>query len=354
MHKHILLDADAPNSGGGMNQVSDEDKKAVDQLREQYNGMRAEMAKIIIGQDKVVNEVMIAILTRSHALLVGVPGLAKTLLISSLAEALDLSFKRIQFTPDLLPSDITGTEVIYSDPATNEREFKFLKGPIFANIVLADEINRTPPKTQAAMLEAMQERKISAGGTDHNLPNPFFVLATQNPIEQEGTYPLPEAQLDRFIFMIKVDYPDADEEMDIMKMVTGTVPGKPQPVLNAEQIIELQDVVRRIPVADHVFEYARKLVRVTRVTTDEALPLCKKWLSWGAGPRGGLNLIMAAKAHAILNGQVYVSCHDVAKMAGPVLRHRIIPNFSATSEGLTPDDIIERILEEVPLDEKLS
>jgi MoxR-like ATPase len=204
------------------------------------------------------------------------------------------------------------------------------------------------------MLEAMQERQVSAGGKDHKLPNPFFVLATQNPIEQEGTYPLPEAQLDRFIFMIKVDYPDAEEEMEIMKRVTGTVPEKPQPVLNAEQIIELQDVVRRIPVADHVFEYARKLVRVTRVTTDEALPLCKKWLSWGAGPRGGLNLIMAAKAHAILNGQVYVSCHDVAKMAGPVLRHRIIPNFSATSEGLTPDDIIERILEEVPLDEKLS
>ena len=335
-------------------QLEGQDFQAVEQLTGARAKIRAELSKVIIGQNDVVDQVLVSIFTRSHSLLVGVPGLAKTLLVSSLAETLDLEFKRIQFTPDLMPSDITGTEVIHQDKATNERQFKFLKGPIFANIVLADEINRTPPKTQAAMLEAMQERQISTGGTDHQLPDPFFVLATQNPIEQEGTYPLPEAQLDRFIFMIKVDYPNPDEEMDIMKMVTGTVPEKPKPVLGAEQIIELQDVVRRIPVADHVFEYARKLVRVTRVTTDEALPLCKKWLSWGAGPRGGLNLIMAAKAHAVLNGQVYVSCHDVATMAGPVLRHRIIPNFSATSEGLTPDDIIERILEEVPLDEKLS
>ena len=267
-------------------ELEGQDVKAVEQLTEARAKIRAELSKVIVGQDEVVDQVLISIFTRSHSLLVGVPGLAKTLLVSSLAETLDLDFKRIQFTPDLMPSDITGTEVIHQDKATNERQFKFLKGPIFANIVLADEINRTPPKTQAAMLEAMQERKISAGGTDHQLPNPFFVLATQNPIEQEGTYPLPEAQLDRFIFMIKVDYPDADEEMDIMKRVTGAVPEKPQSILDADQIVQLQEVVRRIPVADHVFEYARKLVRVTRVTTDEALPLCKKWLSWGAGPRG--------------------------------------------------------------------
>ena len=244
--------------------------------------------------------------------------------------------------------------MIYQDPATNQREFKFLKGPIFSNIVLADEINRTPPKTQAAMLEAMQERKISVGGTDYPLPEPFFVLATQNPIEQEGTYPLPEAQLDRFMFMIKVDYPQPDEELDIMKMATGEGQGQPEPVLNGEQIVELQQIVRKMPVSDHVFEYARQLVRVTRVTTDEALPMCKKWLSWGAGPRAGLNLIMAAKAHAMLEGQVHVGTENVAAMAAPVLRHRIIPNFSATSEGLTSDDIIERIVEEVPQKEKLN
>jgi len=302
----------------------------------------------------VVDQTLISIFTRSHSLLVGVPGLAKTLLVSSLAETLDLDFKRIQFTPDLMPSDITGTEVIFQDPATNEREFKFLKGPIFSNIVLADEINRTPPKTQAAMLEAMQERKISIGGQDHDLPDPFFVLATQNPIEQEGTYPLPEAQLDRFMFMIKVDYPNSDEEIDIMKMATGESPEKPNSVLNAQQIIDLQGIVRKMPVTDHVFEYARQLVRVTRVTTDEALPLCKKWLSWGAGPRAGLNMIMAAKAYAMIQGRVHVGTEDIAAMAGPVLRHRIIPNFSATSEGLTTDDIIDRILEEVPQKQKLS
>ena len=302
----------------------------------------------------MVDQTLISIFTKSHSLLIGVPGLAKTLLVSSLAETLKLDFKRIQFTPDLMPSDITGTEVIYQDPATNQREFKFLKGPIFSNIVLADEINRTPPKTQAAMLEAMQERKISVGGTDYPLPEPFFVLATQNPIEQEGTYPLPEAQLDRFMFMIKVDYPQPDEELDIMKMATGEGQGQPEPVLNGEQIVELQQIVRKMPVSDHVFEYARQLVRVTRVTTDEALPMCKKWLSWGAGPRAGLNLIMAAKAHAMLEGQVHVGTENVAAMAAPVLRHRIIPNFSATSEGLTSDDIIERIVEEVPQKEKLN
>ena len=334
--------------------MTEHDVAAVEQLKEARAKVRAELSKVIIGQNDVVDQTLISIFTKSHSLLIGVPGLAKTLLVSSLAETLKLDFKRIQFTPDLMPSDITGTEVIYQDPATNQREFKFLKGPIFSNIVLADEINRTPPKTQAAMLEAMQERKISVGGTDYPLPEPFFVLATQNPIEQEGTYPLPEAQLDRFMFMIKVDYPQPDEELDIMKMATGEGQGQPEPVLNGEQIVELQQIVRKMPVSDHVFEYARQLVRVTRVTTDEALPMCKKWLSWGAGPRAGLNLIMAAKAHAMLEGQVHVGTENVAAMAAPVLRHRIIPNFSATSEGLTSDDIIERIGEEVPQKEKLN
>ena len=361
MQNHILLDADAPGGDGGSTPsagsgsgLSDNDKVAVDQLRVHYGKMKDELAKVIIGQNSVVDEMLMCILSRGHGLLMGVPGLAKTLMVNSLSKIMNLDFNRIQFTPDLMPSDITGTEVIYQDPATNQREFKFLKGPIFSNIVLADEINRTPPKTQAAMLEAMQERKISVGGTDYPLPEPFFVLATQNPIEQEGTYPLPEAQLDRFMFMIKVDYPQPDEELDIMKMATGEGQGQPEPVLNGEQIVELQQIVRKMPVSDHVFEYARQLVRVTRVTTDEALPMCKKWLSWGAGPRAGLNLIMAAKAHAMLEGQVHVGTENVAAMAAPVLRHRIIPNFSATSEGLTSDDIIERIVEEVPQKEKLN
>ena len=315
--------------------------------------IKGELAKVIVGQEAVVDEVLIAILTRSHALLVGVPGLAKTLLVSTLSQTLHLSFKRIQFTPDLMPSDITGTEVIYQDPATNQREFRFLKGPIFANMILADEINRTPPKTQAAMLEAMQERKITVGGKDYPLPDPFFVLATQNPIEQEGTYPLPEAQLDRFMFMITVDYPSTAEEIQIMKMATGVGGEKPAAVLTEQEIINLQHVVRRMPVADHVYAYAEKLVRVTRPKTPEALDFCKKWLTWGAGPRAGLNLILAAKARAMLAGQFHVSCDDVAAAALPIFRHRIIPNFAAQSEGVTSDDITRKILEAVPKDEKL-
>ena len=262
------------------------------QLQDAVQRVRAELGKVIIGQDEVINEVMIAILTRSHALLVGVPGLAKTLLISSLAESLDLSFKRIQFTPDLMPSDITGTEVIYSDPETNERQFKFLPGPIFANIILADEINRTPPKTQASMLESMQERKVTVGGEDHPLPEPFFVLATQNPIEQEGTYPLPEAQLDRFMFMIKVDYPGEEEEFQILKAYTGNEGARPDPVLGAGEILDMQRAVRHMPVADHILRYAERLVRVTRPGSEEALEFCSKWLTWGAGPRAGLNLVL--------------------------------------------------------------
>ena len=334
-------------------QTAESDLQALHQLKTACARIKGELAKVIVGQEQVVDETLIAIITRSHALLVGVPGLAKTLLVSTLSQTLHLSFKRIQFTPDLMPSDITGTEVIYQDPATNERQFRFLKGPIFANIILADEINRTPPKTQAAMLEAMQERKVTVGGTDFPLPDPFFVLATQNPIEQEGTYPLPEAQLDRFMFMTLVDYPTGDEERQIMKMGTGASIGKPQPVLSQEEILDLQKLVRRMPVAEHVYAYAEQLVRVTRPKSPEALDFCKKWLTWGAGPRAGLNLIMAAKARAMLNGQYYVSCDDVAAVALPIFRHRIIPNFAAQSESVTPDDITRKILETVPKDEKL-
>ena len=334
-------------------QATDKDLQAVQRLKTACLRIKGELGKVIVGQEAVVDETLIAILTRSHALLVGVPGLAKTLLVSTLSQTLHLSFKRIQFTPDLMPSDITGTEIIYQDPASNERQFRFLKGPIFANMILADEINRTPPKTQAAMLEAMQERKVTVGGADHILPDPFFVLATQNPIEQEGTYPLPEAQLDRFMFMIVVDYPNAEEERRIMKLATGVPLAKPQPVMTVEDILDLQQIVRRVPVAEHVYEYAERLVRVTRPKSPEALEFCKKWLTWGAGPRAGLNLILAAKARAMLNGQYHVSCDDVATVALPVFRHRIIPNFAAQSEGVTPDDITRKILDAVPKDEKL-
>jgi len=326
---------------------------AVRNLRAAHAAIRAELSKVIVGQNEVIDQILIAIFTRSHALLVGVPGLAKTLLISTLSNALQLAFKRIQFTPDLMPSDITGTEVIYSDPATNERQFKFLKGPIFANIVLADEINRTPPKTQAAMLEAMQERSVSVGGTVHKLPDPFFVLATQNPVEQEGTYPLPEAQLDRFMFMIKVDYPSGDEEELIMKMASRPSASKVQPVLNGNDILKLQELVRSVPVSDHVFSYTKKLVRVTRPKTPEALDLINKWVTWGAGPRASLSLITAAKAHAVLNGQFHVSCDDVAAVALPILRHRLIPNFAAQSEGLDSDAIVKQVLAAIPKDKKL-
>jgi MoxR-like ATPase len=333
--------------------VDEADLQAVENLKLAYTTIKTELSKVIVGQHAVIEEILMAIFTKSHALLVGVPGLAKTLLISTLASTLDLKFKRIQFTPDLMPSDITGTEVIYQDPATGERQFKFLRGPIFANIVLADEINRTPPKTQAAMLEAMQERKVTVGGQDYKLPDPFFVLATQNPVEQEGTYPLPEAQLDRFMFMIYVDYPTSEEERLIMKMGTGTTSQKAQPVLGEKDILELQQVVRRVPVADHVYAYAEKLVRVTRVKTPEALDFCKKWLTWGAGPRASLNLILAAKAHAILRGQFHVSVDDVSAVALPIFRHRIIPNFAAQAEGVTADDITRKILEAIPKNQKL-
>jgi len=332
--------------------VSDE-VKAVEQLQEARDKILAQVSKVIVGQDQVTDELLIAIFSRGHCLLVGVPGLAKTLLVSTLARTLSLSFKRIQFTPDLMPSDITGTEILADDPATGQRRFKFLRGPVFANLILADEINRTPPKTQAALLEAMQERKISAGGEDYALDEPFFVLATQNPIEQEGTYPLPEAQLDRFLFNVLVSYPNWDEELEIMKRVSGDFDPQLETVLHRDQIIELQKLVRKTPVADHIFHYAAKLVRATRPKDADAPLFINNWLSYGAGPRASLFLIVASKARALLRGRFHVAVEDIQAVAKPILRHRIIPNFAARSEGLTPDDIVQRLLETIPADEKL-
>jgi len=321
---------------------------AVESARRAYADIQRELAKVIVGQPEVVEEILIAIFTRSHALLVGVPGLAKTLIVSTLAQIIQTSFKRIQFTPDLMPSDITGTEVIYEDKATGEKHFKFIPGPLFANIVLADEINRTPPKTQAAMLEAMQERRVTVAGTTYELPKPFFVLATQNPLEQEGTYALPEAQLDRFLFLINVGYPSTDDELQIMRRGTGVAPEQPQPVLGVEQILAIQETVKLLPVGEHVYRYAQRLVACTRPSQPEALDVCKEFLSFGAGPRASLGLIMAAKAHALIHGQSFVSSANVAAVALPVLRHRLAVNFAARSEGLDADAIIRRILKEIP------
>ncbi len=325
-----------------------QDLKAVERLREGYETIRAELGKVIVGQEQVLEQLLIAIFSQGHCLLVGVPGLAKTLMISTLARTLSLSFNRIQFTPDLMPSDITGTEVIQEDRASGTREFRFIRGPVFANVILADEINRTPPKTQAALLEAMQEHQVTAGGEKHPLPEPFFVLATENPIEQEGTYPLPEAQLDRFMFNIFVDYPEEDEELAIIKLTTADYEAELREVLSAEEIRELQEIVRRVPVADHVIEYVLKLTRMTRVTKPEAPDYIRKWVSWGAGPRASQYLILGGKARALLEGRFYVSTEDIRAVAHPVLRHRIITNFAAEAEGITPDRIIDRMLETVP------
>ncbi|MDP6111157.1 MAG: MoxR family ATPase [Planctomycetota bacterium] len=330
-----------------------DDAEAVEKLGEAHSKILGELGKIIVGQEQVIEEMMICVFAKGHALLVGVPGLAKTLLVSSLAETMSLSFKRIQFTPDLMPSDITGTEILQDDPDTHERMFKFVKGPVFANIILADEINRTPPKTQAALLEAMQEKKVSMSGIDYLLDEPFFVLATQNPIEQEGTYPLPEAQLDRFLFHINVVYPDWDEEIEIMKSVTGPELPELEHVLSGEDILNFQSLVRRTPVADHIFHYAGMLVRSTRPNEKESPDFVKDWLSYGAGPRASLALILAGKARAILRGRYHVSTEDIQALAPPVLRHRIIPNFAAQSEGLSSDDIVQKLIDTIPADERL-
>lgn len=315
-----------------------------------YNRLRDELAKVVVGQSAVVEQVLIALFAGGHALLEGVPGLAKTLLIASLARALHLSFKRVQFTPDLMPSDVTGTDVIQENLKTREREYKFLPGPLFANMILADEINRTPPKTQAAMLEAMQERQITAGGTLHKLPAPFFVLATQNPLEQEGTYPLPEAQLDRFLLYIKVGYPTAAEEWDIARRVTSGRPEDIQAVLAGEEIVQIQELVRRVPVSDQVLGFAHALVRASRPGTPEAPEFVNRWVNWGAGPRGVLTLVSCAKARAVLYGRHHAGPGDVAAVAKPALRHRLAPNYAAQAAGVSSEQLIEKLLEAVPPD----
>jgi MoxR-like ATPase len=328
------------------------DIAAVKRLQDGYRVIRDEIRKVIVGQEAVIEQLLISIFARGHCLLIGVPGLAKTLMIQTLAKGLSLSFSRIQFTPDLMPSDITGTEVIQENKVTGERHFRFLPGPIFANVILADEINRTPPKTQAALLEAMQERQVTAAGTRHVLPDPFFVLATQNPIEQEGTYPLPEAQLDRFMFNVMVDYPSEEEEFQIMRMTTVARDTELSQVLTGPEILTLQEIVRRVPIADHVVHYAMKIVRATRIDKPEAPDFVKEWLSWGAGPRATQYLILGGKARAILHGRSYVSCEDIAAVAPPVLRHRIVTSFNAEAEGVSPDKIIAKLLETVPQKEE--
>ncbi len=325
--------------------LQNDDVQAVEELSEAYRLITEQLSRVIVGQQQVIEELLVAMFARGHCLLVGVPGLAKTLLIRTLADTLSLKFSRIQFTPDLMPSDITGTEVIQEDKQSGTRELKFLKGPIFGNVILADEINRTPPKTQAALLEAMQEYQITAGGTRHPLQQPFFVLATQNPIEQEGTYPLPEAQLDRFMFNTYVDYPGEDEEFDIVRRATADVVAEVTPTLSGEQILRLQRIVRRLPVADHVIRYALKLVRLTRPEKGEVPGFIREYISWGAGPRASLYLVLGAKARAVLHGRYYAGCDDIRAVAPPVMRHRIVTNFNAEAEGLKPDDIIARLID---------
>jgi MoxR-like ATPase len=327
-----------------------EDIQAARQLTEAYQIIRQEMAKTIVGQEEVLEQLLTCIFARGHAILEGVPGLAKTLMVSSLAQCLDLSFARIQFTPDLMPSDITGTEVIQEDRATGQREFKFLRGPIFNNIILADEINRTPPKTQAALLEAMQERQVSVGGERMAMPEPFFVLATQNPIEQEGTYPLPEAQQDRFMYKIFVDYPAWDEEFDVIRRTTAVEDVQLKRVLSGEQIIQLQQLIRRVPAGDHVIHYAMRLVRATRIGENPAdVPeVVRDYISWGAGPRACQYLILGGKVRAVLHDRLHVTTDDIAAVAKPVLRHRIVTNFNADAEGYDPDRIIDQLLATIP------
>lgn len=312
------------------------DVKAVEQLVKKYKALKTEIAKVIIGQDEVVNQILISIFSGGHSLLIGVPGLAKTLMVNTVAQALGLNFKRIQFTPDLMPSDILGSEILDED-----RHFKFIKGPVFANIILADEINRTPPKTQAALLEAMQERAVTVAGHHYKLDLPYFVLATQNPIEQEGTYPLPEAQLDRFMFAINLDYPDFNEEVDVVKSTTSDVEVTINPLFSASEIIEFQHLIRRVPVADNVIEYAVEMVSKTRPEGDTATDLVKQYIDWGAGPRASQNLILAAKTHAAVQGKFSPDIENVQAVAHSILRHRIIRNYKAEAEGITEAQIIK-------------
>ena len=329
--------------------MDEDDLSAVSKLQEGYRAIRKELGKVIVGQEEVLEQLLICIFAQGHCLLIGVPGLAKTLLIHSLADMLDLKFKRIQFTPDLMPSDITGTDIIEEEHGSGRRSFKFVKGPIFANIVLADEINRTPPKTQAALLQGMQEYEVTAGGETFALDKPFFVLATQNPIELEGTYPLPEAQLDRFMFNIHVDYPSEDEEVEIVASTTSAYQAELGHVLGAEEILALQELVRRVPVADHVVRYAVQLVRQTRPKAVDAPEFIRDYVGWGAGPRASQYLVLGAKSRAVLHGRYAPTIEDIKAVAPAVLRHRIVTNFSAESEGIDTGEIVIRLLDAVPV-----
>jgi MoxR-like ATPase len=328
--------------------ASSADPAALRDIAHLYDTMTREIGKVIVGQKPVIEQLVMALLSKGHCLLEGVPGLAKTLLISTLARILHLSFKRIQFTPDLMPADITGTDILQDDPDTGRRRFVFLHGPLFANMILADEINRTPPKTQAALLEAMQEHHVTAGAQTYPLPEPFFVLATQNPIEQEGTYPLPEAQLDRFMFHIQVAYPSRDEELAVMKQTTGSARPELQTLLTAEKILNAQELVRQVVVADHVFHYAADLVRATRPREPGSPKFIAEWVSWGAGPRASQYLILGGKARAALHGRLHVTTQDIQAIAAPVLRHRLVTTFHADAEGISADDIVKKLLETIP------
>ena len=325
--------------------------ESIQKVSDAASKMRSQLHQVIVGQEEVIEQMLISLFTGGHALVVGVPGLAKTLLIRSIAEALKLDFSRIQFTPDLMPSDMTGTEVIEEDRSTGTRQLRFVPGPVFANIILADEINRTPPKTQAALLEAMQEGQVTAGGERHALPEPFFVLATQNPIEQEGTYPLPEAQLDRFMLNIQVGYPGEEEELKVVQQTTSDRNVSIQPVLDGSEVIAIQQLVRQVPIADHVAEYAVRLARSSRIRDIENPPqIVSDYVSWGAGPRASQFLVLAAKAHALINGDQHVTPEHIKSIAFPVLRHRILLNFNAEADGIRPDDIIRSLLEDIPID----
>jgi len=344
-----------PVTGNAAGAETQDPEKAVAEVRSAYDRLRGEIRKIIVGQDDVVDQMLMCIFCRGHGLVVGVPGLAKTLLISTIARTLSLGFSRIQFTPDLMPSDITGTEMIEEDKATGTRELRFVKGPVFANVILADEINRTPPKTQAALLEAMQEHHVTIGGMRHPLPQPFFVLATQNPIEQEGTYPLPEAQLDRFMFMIQISYPGEDQELEIVRRSTTKRDVKIQAVLTNADITRVQELVRQAPVADHVIRYALRLVRATRIKEPmdsgmERPRIVQDYVGWGAGPRASEYMVLAAKARAILDGSYHVTPEHIRAVAKPVLRHRILTNFNAEADQVTTDKIIDGMLEEIPVE----
>src|SRR5207248_6893906 len=325
-----------------------EELAAVEKLQQGYHNMKAELGKVIVGQEAVIEELLVALFCKGHTLLVGVPGLAKTLLISTLSKTLGLSFNRIQFTPDLMPADITGTEIIEEDKTTGSRQMRFVRGPIFANVILADEINRPPPKTQAALLEAMQEHQVTAGGKMHRLPQPFFVLATQNPIEQEGTYPLPEAQLDRFMFNINVGYPSEEEEFQIVRLTTAGRTIDLKHVLSGEEVLALQETVRKVPVADHVIRYALQFTRLTRKTEGGCPDFVNEYVGWGASPRASQYLILAGKARALLKGRYHVSTEDIRQVALPVLRHRIVTNFNAEAEGVRSDDIVKKLIAHIP------